>query len=102
MPSIQLTGCRNAPELIISVLALRRGKVVIVQTSLIGSVLSNVLLALGMAFCAAGIHSSRRAFDKIIGQVSLSIMSVCVGTLLILRICFLNFNGQFTENLAEI
>jgi Ca2+:H+ antiporter len=100
VPSIQLKGCRNAPELIISILALRHGEVVIVQTSLVGSVLSNVLLVLGMAFCAAGIHSS--PFDKITGRVSLSIMSVCVGTLLILRICFPTSNGQFIESLAEI
>ena len=38
----------NAVELIVSVIALTQGKIIIVQTSLVGSMLSNLLLVLGM------------------------------------------------------
>ena len=44
----------NLPELIISVVALRAGLVEMVRASLIGAVLANVLLALGIAFLLGG------------------------------------------------
>lgn len=39
--------CRNAVELIVSIIALTKQQIVIVQTSLIGSILSNLLLVMG-------------------------------------------------------
>jgi Ca2+:H+ antiporter len=44
----------NLPELIIAVVALRAGLVEMVRASLIGTVLANVLLALGVAFLLGG------------------------------------------------
>ena len=44
----------NLPELIIAVVALRAGLVEMVRASLIGAVLANVLLALGLAFLLGG------------------------------------------------
>jgi Ca2+:H+ antiporter len=44
----------NLPELIIAVVALRAGLIDIVRASLIGAVLANVLLALGVAFLLGG------------------------------------------------
>jgi len=44
----------NLPELIIAVVALRAGLVEMVRASLVGAVLANVLLALGVAFLLGG------------------------------------------------
>ena len=44
----------NLPELFISIFALKAGLVVLVQTALIGSILANSLLVLGLAFLAGG------------------------------------------------
>jgi Ca2+:H+ antiporter len=44
----------NLPELIIAVVALRSGLVEMVRASLVGAVLANVLLALGIAFLLGG------------------------------------------------
>jgi len=44
----------NLPELFISIFALQAGLVVVVQTALIGSILANSLLVLGLAFVAGG------------------------------------------------
>jgi Ca2+:H+ antiporter len=44
----------NLPELIIAVVALRAGLVEMVRASIIGAVLANVLLALGVAFLLGG------------------------------------------------
>src|SRR5262249_38613326 len=44
----------NLPELIIALVALRAGLVEMVRASLIGAILANVLLALGVAFLVGG------------------------------------------------
>jgi Ca2+:H+ antiporter len=46
----------NLPELFISIFALRAGLVVVVQTALIGSILANSLLVLGLAFVVGGLR----------------------------------------------
>jgi Ca2+:H+ antiporter len=53
----------NLPELFISLFALRAGLVVLVQTALIGSILGNSLLVLGLAFLAGGMKHGRQTFD---------------------------------------
>ncbi|XP_051126097.1 vacuolar cation/proton exchanger 3-like [Andrographis paniculata] len=56
----------NATELIISVHALKSGMIRVVQQSLLGSILSNMLLVLGCALFGGGIVNCRRdqVFDK--------------------------------------
>ena len=46
----------NLPELIIAVVALRAGLVEMVRASLIGALLANLLLALGLAFLLGGLR----------------------------------------------
>ena len=53
----------NLPELFISLFALRAGLVVLVQTALIGSILANSLLVLGLAFLAGGWRHGLMRFD---------------------------------------
>ena len=52
----------NLPELFISIFALRAGLVVVVQTALIGSILANTLLVLGLAFLAGGLRHGTQSF----------------------------------------
>lgn len=54
----------NAVEIIITISAIKRGLCRVVQAGLIGSVLSNLLLVLGMAFLASGMLRSEQAFNK--------------------------------------
>jgi Ca2+:H+ antiporter len=49
----------NAPELIIAVVALKAGLFDMVRASLIGAILANLLLALGVAFLLGGITTIR-------------------------------------------
>ena len=53
----------NLPELFISLFALREGLVVLTQTALVGSILGNSLLVLGLAFLAGGLKHGRQVFD---------------------------------------
>ena len=52
----------NMPELFISIFALQAGLVIVVQTALIGSILANTLLVLGLAFLAGGLRHGTQTF----------------------------------------
>lgn len=53
----------NAVEMIVTINAIKAGLVSVVQDSLIGSILSNLLLVLGMAFIASGLVSKESSFN---------------------------------------
>jgi len=53
----------NAVEMIVTVQALRAGLIRVVQGSLLGSILSNLLLVLGMAFFAGGVLHKEQTFN---------------------------------------
>jgi len=53
----------NAVEMMLSVFALREGLVDVVQGSLLGSILSNLLLVLGMCFLCGGIYNHTQKFN---------------------------------------
>lgn len=58
----------NATELIISIFALKSGMIRVVQQSLLGSILSNMLLVLGCAFFSGGIvfyNKKEQVFNKV-------------------------------------
>ncbi|BGP46253.1 hypothetical protein JCM10450v2_002093 [Rhodotorula kratochvilovae] len=73
----------NAVELIVGVLALKRGELRIVQTSLLGSILSNLLLVLGMSFMAGGLKFKEQTFQATAAQASSSLMVLGTATLVI-------------------
>mmetsp|Transcript_47622 Transcript_47622/g.137020 ORF Transcript_47622/g.137020 Transcript_47622/m.137020 type:complete len:307 (+) Transcript_47622:98-1018(+) len=54
----------NAVEMIVTVNAIKAGLVTVVQGSLLGSILSNLLLVLGMAFFAAGLWMKESKFSS--------------------------------------
>lgn len=53
----------NAPELIISLVALRAGFLEMVRASLVGAILANLLLALGVAFLLGGLRFHAQRFN---------------------------------------
>ena len=54
----------NLPELFVCIFALRAGLITVVQTSLVGSILSNALLVLGLAFVAGGLRHGVLIFES--------------------------------------
>lgn len=73
----------NAVELIVSILALTKGELRIVQTSLLGSILSNLLLVLGCSFLAAGYNQKESVFQATAAQASSSLMVLATATLIL-------------------
>jgi Ca2+:H+ antiporter len=54
----------NLPELFVGIFALRAGLVAVVQAALIGSILANSLLVLGMAFLVGGLKHGTQRFES--------------------------------------
>ncbi|KAF9887018.1 hypothetical protein FE257_010634 [Aspergillus nanangensis] len=73
----------NAVELIVAIIALVDNKVIIVQTSLIGSMLSNLLLVLGMCFLFGGVNRLEQHFNVVVAQTAASLLALAVGALII-------------------
>jgi len=70
----------NATEMIIAIYALKNGMIRVVQQSLLGSILSNMLLVLGCAFFAGGIiHRNKdQVFSKATAVVNSGLLLMAV------------------------
>jgi Ca2+:H+ antiporter len=66
----------NAPELIIAIVALRAGLLDMVRASLVGAVLANLLLALGVAFLLGGLRVHTQTYNATAARVYSSMMLI--------------------------
>ncbi|KAK5745517.1 Vacuolar calcium ion transporter [Elasticomyces elasticus] len=73
----------NAVELIVSIVALTKGEIRIVQSSMLGSILSNILLVLGCCFIASGVRRSESTFNATVASTMSSLMAVAATSLII-------------------
>jgi len=73
----------NAVELIVSIVALRNNEIRIVQASMLGSILSNILLVLGCCFIAGGIKFKEQTFNTTVASTMSSLMAVSSASLII-------------------
>jgi Ca2+:H+ antiporter len=73
----------NAVEIIVGIAALLQDELRIVQTSMLGSILSNILLVLGCSFVAAGFKRPESVFQVTAAQASSSLMTLACITLVI-------------------
>lgn len=73
----------NAVELIVAIFALIKCELRVVQSSLIGSILSNLLLVLGMCFFAGGTRFSEQGFSLGAAQMNASMLNVAAVAVLL-------------------
>ena len=86
----------NAVELIIFIIALVKNEIQIVQASLLGSILANLLLILGMAFLFGGLRFREQIYNSTVTQMSACLLSLSVMSLLLPvspRSCMLTIIG---------
>ena len=62
--SVVQSALGNLPELFIALFALHKGLVGVVQAALVGSMLANSILVLGIAFVVGGLRNGRQRFDS--------------------------------------
>ncbi|KAJ3365489.1 hypothetical protein GGF32_009347 [Allomyces javanicus] len=73
----------NAVEVIVSIVALQQGQVQVVQASLVGSILSNLLLVTGFCFLCGGYYHRDQFFNATAANTSGSLLTIAVMSLLV-------------------
>ena len=81
----------NATELIVAISALSQGLYRLVQLSLLGSVVSNLLLVLGTAFWLGGYYNKTMTFSTVTAQVNCALLMV--GTMGVMLPTVLSWTG---------
>jgi Ca2+:H+ antiporter len=71
----------NLPELFVGIFALRAGLVAVVQAALIGSILGNSLLVLGLAFVTGGLRHGTQRFASEAPRMMATLTLLAVGAL---------------------
>jgi Ca2+:H+ antiporter len=71
----------NLPELFIGFFALKAGLVAVVQAAIIGSILSNILLVLGLAFLVGGLRHGVQRFSSERARTSAILMVLATAAL---------------------
>jgi Ca2+:H+ antiporter len=73
----------NLPELFIAFFALRQGYIVVVQSAIIGSILANLLLVLGLAFVAGGIKNGSQKFEASRARSTVILLTLATAALVL-------------------
>ena len=73
----------NLPELFVCIFALRAGLIEVVQAAVIGSILGNILLVLGLAFLVGGLRHGTQQFNSERAHTINAMMLLAVAAMLI-------------------
>ncbi|MEZ5399485.1 MAG: calcium/proton exchanger [Bryobacteraceae bacterium] len=73
----------NAAELIIALIALRKGLYDVVKASLTGSIIGNILLVMGAAFLAGGLKHRTQSFNPAGARTQATILTLAVIALIV-------------------
>ena len=68
----------NATELIIALVALKAGLIDIVKASITGTIISNLLLVMGLAMLLGGVRYKEQEFQPVVARVNGSTMTLAV------------------------
>ncbi|TAF94738.1 MAG: calcium/proton exchanger [Oscillatoriales cyanobacterium] len=83
----------NATELIIAIVALKAGLIDIVKASITGTIISNLLLVMGLSMLLGGIRYKEQEFKPIIARVNGSTMTLAVIAILLPTMVIYTSNG---------
>lgn len=86
----------NATELIIALAALRAGLVDIVKASITGTVVSNLLLVMGLSMFLGGLRYKEQEFQPVVARVNGSTMTLAV-TAIVLPALVVSTSGGVNE-----
>ena len=92
----------NATELIIGLVALRAGLIDIVKASITGTIISNLLLAMGMSMFLGGLRFKEQEFKPIVARVNGSSMTLAVIAILLPSMAFHFAGGVETLPVKEL
>jgi len=78
----------NLPELFVGIFALRAGLVSVVQAALVGSILGNSLLVLGLAFLVGGLRHGTQRFSSTAPRMIANLTLLAVAALIVPTLTF--------------
>jgi Ca2+:H+ antiporter len=73
----------NATELIIALIALNEGLVNVVKSSIVGSIIGNLLLVMGLSMFLGGLKFKEQTFQSLVARVNASSMNLAVIAILL-------------------
>lgn len=74
----------NIPELTMGIWSIQYGMIPMVKASLIGSIISNMLLVLGIAIFVGGIKHKEQRFNKIVARTNFSMLLLAMSSMIII------------------
>ncbi len=83
----------NATELIIALVALKAGLVDIVKASITGTIISNLLLVMGLSMLLGGLRYKEQEFQPIVARVNGSSMTLAVTAIVLPTMVIYTSNG---------
>lgn len=75
-----------------SIIALKDDQIRVVQASMLGSILSNILLVLGCCFFVGGLRFSEQSFNSTVASTMSSLMTVASASLIIPATLYASLN----------
>lgn len=86
----------NATELIIAIFALQRGLVEVVEASITGSIVSNILFVLGLSFLVGGWGKEKQIFNRTAAGTNASLLTIAImGLVLPAMFALVSKNADF-------
>jgi Ca2+:H+ antiporter len=92
----------NAAELIIAIVALRGGHVALVQASITGSIVGNLLLVLGLSFFVGGIGRRSQKFHRTAALNTVAMLFLAVVALVMPAVFDLSLYGSLAARPPEL
>jgi len=90
----------NLPELFISIFALKSNLIELVKSGLLGSIIGNMLLVLGLSILFGGIKYNEQRFNKIIARTNFSLLFLALSSLIIAST--ISFQGKLSTQKSYI
>ena len=78
----------NLPELFVGIFALRQGLITVVQATIVGSILGNCLLVLGLAFLVGGLRNGPQSFAAEPPRMIATLALLAVGAIAVPTLAF--------------
>jgi len=91
----------NATELIVSIVALRSGLIEVVKASITGTIIANLLLALGLAMLLGGLRFKEQNFQPTVARINASSLNLAVVVLLTPTAIHFTSNGLKESTLND-
>lgn len=92
----------NATELIIALVALQQGLVDIVKASITGTIISNLLLVMGLSMLLGGLRYKEQEFKPVVARVNGSSMTLAVIAIILPTLVIQTSNGVKPEAIRNL